>query len=78
LGVEENLKKEIAELFGEFRVVSTVEGVENFVGFFNEVGAEGGVGLLAVPGAAIGRPEAGHDSDKFSEGGAGRGGTFGF
>lgn len=63
LGVEKDLKKEIAEFFGEFGVVGGVEGVEDFVGFFDEVGAEGGVSLFAVPGAAFGSAEASHDRD---------------
>ena len=61
LGVEEDLEEEVAQFFGEFGVVAGVESVEDFVGFFDEVGAESGVGLLAVPGAAAGSAEAGHD-----------------
>jgi len=61
LGVEENLEEEVAEFLGEFGVVARVEGVENFVGFLDEVGAEGGVGLFAIPGAAAGGAKAGHD-----------------
>jgi hypothetical protein len=61
LGVEEDLEEEVAEFFGEFGVVAGVESVEDFVGFFDEVGAEGGVGLLAVPGTAAGGAETGHD-----------------
>jgi hypothetical protein len=70
LGVEEDLEEEVAEFFGEFGVVAGVEGVQDFVGFFDQVGAEGGVGLFAVPGAAAGGAEAGHDSGKFGESGA--------
>ena len=54
LRVEEDLKKEVAEFFGEFGVIGAIEGVEDFVGFFDEIGAEGGVGLFAVPRAAAG------------------------
>jgi hypothetical protein len=61
LGVEEDLEEEVAELFGEFGVVAGVESVEDFVGFFDEVGAEGGVGLFAVPRTAAGSAETGHD-----------------
>ena len=71
LGVEENLEEEVAQFFGEFGVVFGVEGVEDFVGFFDQVGAESGVGLLAVPGAAAGGAEAGHNGGEFGEGGAG-------
>jgi hypothetical protein len=61
LGVKENLEEEVAEFFGEFGVIAGVEGIEDFVGFFDQIGAEGGVGLLTVPGAAAGSAEAGHD-----------------
>jgi hypothetical protein len=78
LGVEEDLEKEVAELLGEFGVVGGVEGVEDFVSFFDEVRAEGGVGLFAVPGAAAGSAEASHYGSKFGESGAGILGTWGF
>jgi hypothetical protein len=68
LGVKEDLEEEIAEFFGEFGVVGAVESVEDFVGFFDEVGAESGVSLFAVPGTAIGSAEAGHYGDKLFEG----------
>jgi len=71
LGMEEDLEQEIAEFFGEFGVVAGVEGIEDFVGFFDQVGAKGGVGLFSVPGAAAGGAETGHDSGQFGEGGAG-------
>ena len=61
LSVEEDLEEEVAKFLGEFGVVAGVEGVEDFVGFFDQVGAQGGMGLLAVPGAAAGSAEAGHD-----------------
>jgi len=63
LGMEENLEKEITEFFREFGVVGAVEGIEDFVGFLNEIGTEGGVGLLAVPRATVGRTKACHDGD---------------
>jgi hypothetical protein len=75
LRVEEDLEEEVAELFGEFDVVVGVEGVENFVGFFNEIGAEGGVSLFTVPGAAAGSAEAGHDGGEFGKSRAGILGT---
>ena len=78
LRVEENLKQKIAEFFREFCVVRGVEGVEDFVGFFNEIRAKGGVGLFAVPRAAFRGAETGHYGDEFFEGrtGAGRGETI--
>ncbi len=71
LRVEEDLEEEVAEFFCEFGVVAGVEGVEDFVGFFDEIGAKRGVGLFAVPGAAAGGAEAGHERGEFGEGGAG-------
>ena len=68
LGVEENLEKKVAKLFGEFGVVGAVQGVEDFVGFLDKVGAESGVGLFTIPGAAIGRAKSSHDGDELSEG----------
>ena len=65
LRVEKDLEEEVAEFFGEFGVVVGVEGVKDFVGFFDEVGAEGGVGLFAVPGATAGGAETDHDSGEF-------------
>ena len=64
LSVEEDLKEEIAEFLGELGVVSRVESVKDFVGFFDEIGAKSGVGLLAIPGATAGRAQASHDGDK--------------
>src|SRR5215472_7580433 len=71
LRVEKDLEEEIAKFFGEFGVVVRIEGVEDFVGFLNEVGTQGIVGLFAVPGAAARSAEAGHDRGKPGEGGAG-------
>jgi len=67
LSMEEDLQEEVTELFGEFGVVGGVEGVKDFVGLFDQVSAESGVGLLAVPGAAARSTEASHDGDEFFE-----------
>ena len=63
LGVEQDLKEKVAEFFGKFGVVVSVQGLENFVGFFDEVRAQGGVGLFAVPWTSAGGAEVGHDAD---------------
>ena len=39
-------------------VVARFDGVEDFVGFFDQKFTEGGMGLLGVPGAAAGAAEA--------------------
>jgi len=63
LRVEENLEEKVAELLGELGVIGRVERVEDLVSFFNKIRAEGGVGLLAVPGAAFRGAETRHDGD---------------
>lgn len=70
LGVKKDLEKKVPEFFCEFGVVGGIKSVEDFVSFFDEVGAESGVRLFAVPGAAAGGTEARHDRDEFLEVGA--------
>jgi hypothetical protein len=67
--VEEHLEKEVAEFFGHSSIIRGLQGVEDFVGFFDEIGAKGGVSLLAVPGAAIGRAQARHERNEPFESG---------
>src|SRR5215475_5273472 len=64
LGMEKHLKEEVAKLFGELGVVGGVESIEDLVGFFDEIGAESGVGLLAVPGTTARGAETSHDGNK--------------
>ena len=73
LRMEEHLEKEITEFIGEFNIVGGIERVENFVSFFDEIGAKGGVGLLAVPRAATRGAETSHDGNEFGESGTGVG-----
>jgi hypothetical protein len=76
-GVEDYLEGEVAQFFGEVGPVLAIDGVEDFVGFLEGVGLDGVEGLFAVPGAASGGAEAGHDFDEalesFSRGGTARG-----
>ena len=60
-------KQEVAEFFRQFLGASLFDGVENFIGFFDQVGSEGGVGLLAVPGTAAGGAQAGLDGHQVFE-----------
>jgi hypothetical protein len=53
VGVEGEEEGEVAELLAEGVVVLGVEGVEDLVGLFDEVGGEALVGLAAVPRAAM-------------------------
>lgn len=73
LRVEEDLEEEIAKFLGEFDVVGGIERVEDFVGFFDQIGAKSGVSLLAVPRATAGGAETSHDGNEFGESGAGVG-----
>ena len=61
LRVEEDLEEEVAEFLGKLDVVARVQGIEDFVSFLDEIGAEGGMSLLAVPGTAAGSAQAGHN-----------------
>src|SRR5215469_2307161 len=70
LGMEKHLEQKVAQFFGQLGVVGGIEGVEDFVGFLDEVGAKGRVGLLAVPRATARSAETVHDGDQFVEGGA--------
>jgi hypothetical protein len=78
LGVEQHLEKEVAEFFGEFGVIAGLEGVENFVGFFDEIGSERSVSLFAIPGAASRGTELGHEGDESFESGPDATRTAGF
>ena len=55
------MEEDIAELFLEGVVIAFVDGFEEFVDFLQNHGAEGAVGLFAVPGATAGTSEASHD-----------------
>ena len=52
-GVEDDLEEEVAEFFAEFGWGAVGDGVEDFVGFLEQVGAKAAVGLGEVPGAAV-------------------------
>ena len=67
LGVEEDLEEEVAEFVGQVGPVLALDRVEDLVGFFQRVFPDGGEGLFAVPGAATGGAQPGHDGDGFCE-----------
>ncbi len=50
--VEEHLQQQVAEFAGEFVPVAIVDGLEDFIGFFQRVRFYGIEGLLAIPRAA--------------------------
>ena len=61
LGIKQHLKQQIAQLLGQVRKVAALDGVEDLIGFFQRVFSNGVKGLLAVPGAAAGGAQPGHD-----------------
>ena len=65
LRVEHDLEKQVAQLVAEVARGAALDRVGDFVGFFENVGHEAGVGLGEIPGASVsGRPELGHDRDQ--------------
>ena len=58
LGVEHHLDEQVAELVAEPAGIAGVDGLEDLVGLLEELAPQGLVGLLAVPRAAVRRPEA--------------------
>ena len=51
--MKDDLKQEIAQLFRELPRVAGVERVQHFICLFHQIRAQGLVGLLSVPGAAV-------------------------
>ena len=72
LRIEKNLQQQVAELVLEVRPGAALDGVEDLVGLFQRVALDAVEGLLAVPGAAAGRAQAGHDGGSALEGLGGR------
>ena len=64
LRIEQHLQQQVAEFFGKMRKVAALDGVEDFVGLFQRVFANGVEGLLAVPRAAAGSAKARHDGHR--------------
>ena len=61
--IEKHLQQEIAEFAGKLFPVAIVDGLKNFIGFFEGIGLDGIKGLLAIPRTAAGGPQALHDGD---------------
>jgi len=64
LGIEQHLQKQVAQLLGQVRKIPPLDGVEDLIGLFQRVLADGIEVLLAVPGAAIGSPQPRHDGHR--------------
>ena len=73
VGVEDDLEQQVAELAGELGVVLLVDGVGDLVGLLDRHRLDALVGLLAVPRAAAGGPQAGDQLDEAGEEQAGLG-----
>lgn len=58
--MEHDLQQQVAQFLAEQDVVGVVNGLNDFVGLFDEVFADGCMRLLTVPGTASGRPEQLH------------------
>jgi hypothetical protein len=71
LGVEEDLDEDVAEFLAHVGEVVLVDGFEEFADFVDEAAGEGLVGLLDVPGAAVGGAEAGDGFAEVGDGGHG-------
>ncbi len=77
-GVKDHLEGQVAEFFPEAVHVVVVDGFADLVSFLDDVGFQGFVGLLAIPGASVGFEEALHNGDETAEGiGIGWGGARG-
>jgi hypothetical protein len=68
VGVEDDLKQKVAEFLAEVGVIGIGDGVNGLAGFLEESGAEGFVGLLAVPRATVGRAEEADDGAEAGDG----------
>src|SRR5437870_5255643 len=64
LGLKYDLEQKITELFLVVVHASTLEGVDDLVCLFNQVGFQRSQGLLVIPRAAAGPAEPGHDGDE--------------
>ena len=66
-GVKDNLKENIAQFVPEGIVVFAVDGVQSFIGLFDQIGFEALVRLLPVPGTSVGAAQTGHQLDETIE-----------
>ena len=68
LGVEHHLQQEVTEFLFQVAIVAVADGIGHFMGLFDHVGHQGGVGLLQVPGTSrLGIPQAGHHLNELAE-----------
>src|SRR2546423_9479432 len=67
LAVENDLEKQIAELFEQLLVIVPFDGIEQFIDFLNRVPAESLVRLFTVPWATGFAAQPSHDRDELVE-----------
>jgi len=64
-----DLEQYVPEFLSEMGVIGIIDGLDDFVAFFDERSAQGGMALLAIPRATIRRTQAGHDFLQAGNGG---------
>ena len=71
LRMEHHLQKHIPQFAAQLVVISGVDGIQDLVGLFQQMGFERVVILLAIPRTAVGGAQPGHDTHQLMEGGTG-------
>lgn len=66
--MHDDVQEEVAEFLPHVFVIRAVDGVDNFVAFFNQSRAKTCMGLLAIPRTPTGRTEAGYDFLQLGDG----------
>jgi len=61
LAIKHGLQQVIAQLLGQMPVIPLVDRVQQLIRLFERVGLYRIERLLAIPGAAVRRPQAGHN-----------------
>jgi hypothetical protein len=61
LGMKDNVEEHIAKLLPKGVIIPFIDGFQEFVNFLQNHGAQGAVGLFAIPRASVGASQAGHD-----------------
>lgn len=72
LRVKNDLKKKVTEFFPQSLGIPAVDGLQGFVGFFEQVWPQGTVRLPAIPRASLGGAQFFHDPQESIEAGARR------
>ena len=67
LGIKEHLQQKVAQLLAQIAPMPALDGIEDLVAFLEGIFPDGVEALLAIPGAAIGTAQAGHDAHGFGE-----------